>query len=98
MTLVVHSMVPHYHGSTAKNRYIPTTKVDLNRSRHFKVDPISPFNFLSIGCGLIHWDSIVLKLLLYHVLEGSRLGALYENETKRNERTKRSIARVALAA
>ena len=77
MTLVVHSMVPHYHGSTAKNRYIPTTKVDLNRSRHFKVDPISPFNFLSIDCGLIHWDSIVLKLLLYHVLEGSRLGALY---------------------
>ena len=77
MTLVVHSMVPHYHGSTAKNRYIPTTKVDLIRSRHFKVDPISPFNFLSIGCGLIHWDSIVLKLFLYHVLEGYRLGALY---------------------
>ena len=57
-------MVPHYHGSTAKNRYIPTTKVDLNRSRHFKVDPISPFNFLSIDCGLIHWDSIPLKVAL----------------------------------
>ena len=70
MTLVVHSMVPHYHGSTAKNRYIPTSNLDLNGSRLFKVDPISPFSFLSIDCGLIHWDSIVLKLLRYHVLEG----------------------------
>ena len=53
-----------------------TTTLGPNQFQNFKVDPISPFSFQSIGRGLVHWDSNLLNLELRDELEGSRLGAL----------------------
>ena len=49
-----------YHGNTAANRYISTSDLGLNRFQNFEVDPISPFQYLAFGCGLILGDSILL--------------------------------------
>ena len=69
-----------YHGNTAKNRYISTRDLGLNRFQNFKVDSISPFQYLAFGCGPMLRDPILVLEIWYHGSSRSRLGALYRSE------------------